>query len=45
MPENDRTGENAVECGAIALACVDCSDVAGCEELHPVVPEVRQAGL
>lgn len=32
IPEGDRTGENAVECGAIALACTDCGDSAGCEE-------------
>ena len=31
-PEGDLTGEYAVECGAIALACADCSDSAGCEE-------------
>ena len=24
VPESDRTGENAIECGAIALACADC---------------------
>jgi len=32
VPKNDLTGENAVECGVIAIASVDCSDVAGCEE-------------
>jgi len=32
VPEGDRTGENAVECGAIALTCADCGDSAGCEE-------------
>ena len=32
IPENDRTGEKAVECRAIALACVDCGESAGCEE-------------
>jgi hypothetical protein len=24
IPEGDGTGENAIECGAIALACADC---------------------
>ena len=36
IPENDATVENAVECGAIALACTDCGDSARCEE-HAVV--------
>lgn len=36
IPEDDYTGENAVECGAIALACVDCGESAGCEE-HAVI--------
>lgn len=30
--EGDPTGENAIECGAIALACVNCGGSAGCEE-------------
>jgi hypothetical protein len=32
IPENDPTGENALLCGAIALACAECGDTAGCEE-------------
>ncbi len=32
VPENDPTGENAIECGSIALPCIDCGDSAGCEE-------------
>ena len=30
--ENDPTGEHAIKCGAIALACADCGDSAGCME-------------
>jgi len=32
VPEGDWTGENAVVCGAVALACADCGYSAGCEE-------------
>ena len=35
-PDGDFTGENAIECGAIALACADCGDSAGCEK-HAVL--------
>jgi hypothetical protein len=45
VPKNDSAGENAVECGAIAIASVDCSDAAGCEEHALLCPGVRQAGL
>ena len=38
IPEGDWTGENAIECGAIALACVDCGDSAGCEEHANMCP-------
>src|SRR5690348_9611467 len=30
--EGDPTGENAVQCNAIALPCADCGESAGCEE-------------
>lgn len=30
--ENDHTGENAVTCGALALACAECGGLAGCHE-------------
>jgi hypothetical protein len=39
VPENDRTGENAIECGAIALVCADCGDSAGCEEHAIICPK------
>jgi hypothetical protein len=32
VPQNDRTGEKAIECGAVGLPCVDCGQSAGCEE-------------
>src|SRR5690349_8424301 len=31
-PKATGTGENTVECGAVALACADCGDSTGCEE-------------
>jgi len=39
IPEGDRTGENAIECGAVALACADCGDSAGCEEHALMCPK------
>lgn len=30
IPHDDATGENAAQCGAIALPCVDCGRSAGC---------------
>jgi hypothetical protein len=32
IPENDPTGEHAIECGAIAVLCIDCTGSAGCVE-------------
>jgi hypothetical protein len=32
IPEGDQTGENAMECRAIALACVDGGESAGSED-------------
>lgn len=32
LPQSDRTGEKAMKCNAMALACEDCGDSAGCEE-------------
>src|ERR671935_2211483 len=31
IPESDFTGENVIQCGAIAFACGDCGDSAGCQ--------------
>lgn len=42
IPEGDRTGENAVECGAIALACIECGGSAGCEEHAQLCPKCRE---
>ncbi len=39
IPENDPTGEYAIECGAIALACADCGDSAGCMEHAVICPK------
>src|SRR5690242_9853200 len=30
IPEGTLIGEKAVECGAIAVACIDCNGSAGC---------------
>jgi hypothetical protein len=38
-PEGDLTGEKAVECGAIALACADCGASAGCEAHAVICPK------
>ena len=38
VSHNGRTGENAVECGAIALACTECGESAGCEEHSIICP-------
>jgi hypothetical protein len=35
----DVTGEKALECGAIALACSDCEASAGCEEHAVLCPK------
>jgi hypothetical protein len=43
IPEGDRTGERAIECGAVALACVDCSESAGCVEHALMCPRCRTA--
>ena len=32
IPYGDATGENAIECGAVALTCADCGYSAGSEE-------------
>jgi hypothetical protein len=32
VPERDQTGENAMECAAIAVLCIDCNGPAGCVE-------------
>lgn len=42
IPEGDPTGENAVECRAIALACADCGESAGCEEHALLCPSCRK---
>jgi len=38
IPEADRTGENAIECRAIVLPCVDCGEFGGCEEQAVACP-------
>jgi hypothetical protein len=43
IPEGDRTGERALECGAIALACVDCAESAECVEHALMCPHCRRA--
>ena len=43
IPEGDWTGERAIECGGIALACVDCGESAGCVEHAPMCPQCRRA--
>ena len=40
--EADVTGENAIECGAIAFACTDCGDPAGCVEHAVLCPKCRK---
>src|SRR5256885_13065356 len=39
----DPTGENAGECGAVALACADCGDSAGCTEHAQLCPHCGNA--
>ena len=39
-PEGDMTGENAIECGAIALPCADCGDSAGVKSTRSAVRNV-----
>jgi Zn finger protein HypA/HybF involved in hydrogenase expression len=39
IPDNDPTGEQAIERGAIALACADCGDSAGCLEHAVICPK------
>ncbi len=41
--EGDQTGENAIECRAIALACVDCGESAGCVEHALMCQQCRRA--
>src|SRR5579863_2968958 len=43
VPEGDRTGERAIECGAIALSCVECGDSAGCIEHALMCPQCKRA--
>jgi len=43
IPVGDATGENAVECGSIALACADCGDNAGCYEHAQFCPICGEA--
>lgn len=43
IPEGDRTGENAIECGFIALACAECGNSAGCVEHALMCPQCRRA--
>lgn len=43
IPEGDRTGENAIECGFIALACAECGNSAGCVEHELMCPQCRRA--
>jgi len=38
-PENDPTGEHAIECGAIGLPCTECGDSAGCVEHAVICPK------
>jgi len=40
--EGDNTGESAIECGAVALACADCHKSAGCEEHAQFCPKCGQ---
>jgi hypothetical protein len=42
-PNHDPTGENAGECGAVALACADCGDSAGCTEHAQLCPHCGNA--
>src|SRR5690348_14069092 len=37
VPEDDRTGENAIECGALALACTDCGDSRWMRRTRPLM--------
>ena len=41
--DGDVTGENAIECGAVALACADCGESAGCEEHGQRCPRCGEA--
>ena len=43
IPYGDITGENGIECGAIALACADCGDSAGCAEHAQQCPKCGEA--
>jgi hypothetical protein len=43
ITENDGTGENALKCNAIALACAECGDSAGCVEHALMCPRCRRA--
>jgi hypothetical protein len=43
IPEGDPTGEDAVECGAVALPCAQCGESAGCHEHAQFCPKCGEA--
>jgi len=44
VPEIEPTGEHAIECGAIALACAECRGSAGCHAHAVLCPVCGTAG-
>jgi hypothetical protein len=41
IPEGDRTGENAIECGSLVLACAECGNSCdSCADEHRCLAEV-----